>query len=118
MTERMATRGANAGKIFLGCPRSPACRGSLSTSGSKSARPRRAQKQSNRPSRGQKQAFQVGDLIVSSAHDLGRGKAIEGRGDKLILEYFDNPGQASHERFCAEVSVAELRRFRLDQEVR
>jgi ATP-dependent helicase HepA len=119
MTERMATRGPNAGKIFLGCTRFPACKGSLSTSGTKSTPPRRsARAGSSATPRGQKQPLNVGDLMVSSANDLGVGKAVGRHGDTLILEYFDNPGQAPDGRFRAEVPVKSLRRFRLDQEVR
>jgi ATP-dependent helicase HepA len=56
--------------------------------------------------------------MVSSANDLGVGKAVDRHGDTVILEYFDNPGQPPDERFRAVVPVKGLRRFRLDQEVR
>jgi ATP-dependent helicase HepA len=118
LTERMATRGPNAGNVFLGCTRFPACRGSLSVSGTKPTPHRRSVRASRSTPRGQRQTLKVGDLIVSSANDLGVGKAVERHGDTLILEYFDNPGQAATERFRAQVPMKGLRRFKLDQEVR
>lgn len=118
MTERMATRGANSGKVFLGCTRYPACKGSLSTTGTKSTPPLRTRRAASPSPGGHKQGLKVGDLIVSSANDLGVGKAVERHGDTLVLEYFDNPGQAPSERFRAKVPMKGLKRFRLDQEVR
>ncbi|MGA5537816.1 protein DpdE [Mycolicibacterium nivoides] len=118
MTERMATRGANAGRVFLGCTRYPACKGSLSTTGTKSTRGRRTRKVAGPQPAGRKQSLSIGDLIVSSANDLGVGKAVARHGDRLTLEYFDNPGQPPDERFRAEVPMTGLRRFKLDQEVR
>lgn len=118
MTERMATRGANAGKIFLGCSRYPSCKGSLSATGTKPARARRSKATAKPVAGKRKQSLQIGDLIVSSANDLGVGKAVARRNDFLVLEYFDNPGQPPEQRFRTEVPMTGLRRFRLDQEVR
>lgn len=118
MTERMATRGAHAGKVFLGCSRYPSCKGSLSATGAKSARARGSETAAKPVAGKRKQSLQIGDLIVSSANDLGVGKAVARRDDILILEYFDNPGQPPEQRFRAEVPMTGLKRFRLDQEVR
>lgn len=126
MTERMATRGVRAGHVFLGCTRFPACRGSLPVGGSnqdqspKSRKPTSKKKAPSSPkeSAGQRQPLNVGDLLISSANDLGVGKAVSRNGALLVLEYFDNPGQPAEQRFRAEVPLTGLRRFRLDQEVR
>lgn len=125
MTERMAIRGVRAGHIFLGCTRFPACRGSLPVGGSNqdhgrtNAKPQRKKKATpSKDTATRRQRLNVGDLLISSANDLGVGKAVARNGELLVLEYFDNPGQSPDERFRAEVPLTGLRRFRLDQEVR
>ncbi|MFV1362550.1 protein DpdE [Mycolicibacterium elephantis] len=70
------------------------------------------------PKSGQRQILRIGDLIVSSANELGVGKAVGREGDTVILEYFDNPGQPAEERFRMGVPVRSIRRFRLEQEIR
>lgn len=143
MTERVATRGPRAGHVFLGCTQFPRCRGTRSADGtpdSPSSRktptkknpPKRAAAKTASVSRApakkgsakktqttrQRQPLYKGDLIVASENDLGVGKAVDLKGDTVILEYFDNPGQLPEERFRTGVSVHKIRRFRLDQEVR
>ncbi|MFD6677666.1 protein DpdE [Rhodococcus zopfii] len=121
MTQRFAERGPHAGKVFLGCTRFPACKGNLSADGTDPTADRRSTRKtrtSSSPQTKGRTPLNVGDLIVSSENDLGVGKAVSRQGDQVILEYFDNPGQAPEERVRRAVSVRSMRRFNLDQEVR
>ncbi|UQB75383.1 hypothetical protein KI427_09160 [Rhodococcus ruber] len=121
MTQRFAERGPHAGKMFLGCTRFPACKGSLTADGTDPTaderKPRKKRAPSSLPAKG-RTPLRVGDLIVSSDNNLGVGKAVSRQGDQVILEYFDNPGQAPEERVRKVVSARSMRRFKLDQEVR
>lgn len=136
MALRMASRGRNAGKAFLGCTRFPQCRGSATTGGSVDASPAstdasppstsdeapaapspRATQRLSRSDRSTK--MRVGDLVVSSANALGPGKAMAQEGsDSIVVEYFDNPGQPVEKRYREEVPRASLKRLPLNNETR
>lgn len=121
MTDRFAERGPRAGTVFLGCTRFPACKGSLAADGTPVTPTGRTAKKRVAPAstpRNKRVPLRVGDLIISSENDFGVGKAVSRQGDKVVLEYFDNPGQSPEERSRAEVSSRSMRRFKLDQEVR
>jgi ATP-dependent helicase HepA len=55
---------------------------------------------------------------MSSDNKLGPGKLVARQGDKLVLEYFDAPGQAPSERYREAVSRASLTRLHLSTELR
>jgi ATP-dependent helicase HepA len=57
-------------------------------------------------------------LLVSSENLLGPGKLVARDGDKLVLEYFDSPGQAASDRHREAVSRTSLSRLRLVPELR
>ncbi|MFW0793304.1 protein DpdE [Gordonia sp. CPCC 205515] len=122
MTQLVASRGPRAGQLFLGCTRFPACKGTLSVDGTEPAQRRRGKTSKSTRARGtnsgKRSPLLKGDLMVCSENSLGVGKAVDRRGDIVVLEYFDNPAQPAADRFHAEVHVRSLRRFRLDQEVR
>lgn len=59
-----------------------------------------------------------GDLLLSSDNRFGPGKLVAREGDKLVLEYFDAPGQAPLDRYREAVSRASLTRLPLSPELR
>ncbi|WP_256792972.1 protein DpdE [Terrabacter sp. Ter38] len=59
-----------------------------------------------------------GDLLLSSDNGFGPGKLVAREGDKLVLEYFDAPGQVPSDRYREAVSRASLTRLALSPELR
>lgn len=134
MTLRVARRGPMSGTEFWGCTRFPQCKGSLNLDGSVPAPPsvrKRTQKaaktastinDTSPPTSGtasrRTSKLKRGDLLVSSANDLGPGKLVAKDGDRLVLEYFDTPGQDPSERLRASVPRESLRRLPLELETR
>lgn len=118
-----------SGTEFWGCTRFPQCKGSLNLDGSVPAPPsvrKRTQKaaktastinDTSPPTSGtasrRTSKLKRGDLLVSSANDLGPGKLVAKDGDRLVLEYFDTPGQDPSERLRASVPRESLRRLPL-----
>jgi ATP-dependent helicase HepA len=126
MTVRIAGRGRNAGKPFFGCTRFPACRGSASLDATEEddrARQDPAKRVASpaprSPQSGSDSKMRVGDLIASTYNGFGPGKALAQEGkDSIVVEYFDNPGQAADERYREAVPRASLKRFALNHETR
>lgn len=121
MTQRFADRGPRAGTIFLGCTRFPACRGNLAADGTEATSTRRTTRKKPTPPSSptkKRRPLNASDLITSSENTFGVGKAVNRQGDKVVVEYFDNPGQAPEERLRRAVSARSILRFKLDQEVR
>jgi ATP-dependent helicase HepA len=68
--------------------------------------------------RGRSLRLSRGDLLISSDNTFGPGKLVARDDDKLVLEYFDSPGQAETERYRESVSRASLTRLKLSPELR
>ncbi|MBB1033611.1 hypothetical protein G6031_04305 [Dietzia sp. CQ4] len=129
MDLKFSTRGRNAGEAFWGCTRFPSCRGSRDIDDLASEPPRRREarkprkKQSAPPSesgieRPRLRPLKAGDLLESSANDLGPGKLVATEGDMVVLEFFDSPGLAVSKRYREAVPKTSVRRFRLSHEHR
>ncbi|MFD6091263.1 protein DpdE [Oerskovia sp. NPDC060338] len=56
--------------------------------------------------------------MLSSGNRFGPGKLLAREGDKLVLEYFDAPGQAPSDRYREAVLRASLSRLPLSPELR
>jgi ATP-dependent helicase HepA len=140
MTLRTARFGPNAGNEFWGCSNYPNCKGLVNLDGSTPDRPtKRAAAKSKAPTKGPVAAVVVGttrsssrravrpgrttsvrggDLLVTDTNALGPGKLIEFDEDDLVLEYFDNPGQAPENRPRLSVPRRGSRRFALNRRLR
>lgn len=59
-----------------------------------------------------------GDLLVFPPNQLGPGKLVATDGDRLVLEYFDSPGQEPLERVRETVPRRGLQRFDFQPETR
>ena len=122
MHMQFASRGRNAGKAFWGCSRFPQCKGSRNADGSAPV----ATRLSNTPASPaetsnqavSRQRLRRGDLLVSRENTFGPGKLIAREDDRLVLEYFDTPGQNASDRYTETVSRASLKRLVLSPELR
>jgi ATP-dependent helicase HepA len=122
MVMRFASRGPNAGQSFWGCSQFPRCRGSRDAEGN-APEPRQSPKKAaaakpSTPKWARGKSLSRGDLLISSDNTFGPGKLVTRDGDRLVLEYFDAPGQAEAERYRESVSRASLRRLTLSPELR
>jgi ATP-dependent helicase HepA len=146
MRYRLASRGPNAGKSFWGCSRFPQCRGTRDEDGTPTAAVPRKHQATLRPSTiggsgiangatttklasvGKRQTISVhgargkslarGDILDSRSNSYGPGKLVDRLGDDLVLEYFDSPGEAAHERRREVVPRLGLQRFIFTPETR
>ena len=121
MTMQFASRGRNAGQPFWGCSKFPRCRGSRDADGNapKPREPRKKATAAPAPVVGRRtKSLNRGDLLLSSDNQFGPGKLVAREGDKLVLEYFDAPGQAPSDRYLAAVARASLTRLPLSPELR
>ena len=121
MVMKSASRGPNAGQAFWGCSKFPRCRGSRDADGNapQPRQPRKKAAVSPAPVAGRRtKSLRRGDLLLSSDNRFGPGKLVAREGDRLVLEFFDSPGQAPSDRYREAVSRASLTRLRLSPELR
>ncbi len=127
MSLRTAGRGPLLGSDYWGCSRFPACTGLLNIDGTlPPTGKRKITQDSSHQTKVKSRAVSIditertryGDFFISATDSFGPGKFIGWDGDRLVLEYFDTPGQDRTERNRITHSLASLRRFELKPETR